>query len=109
MAISGILPTATSALTANTRRVEAAAANLANAETEGFRPRDVRTVSRGSERTRSGAVPGGGVDTVVLEGDGPVEPAREFANLIEARTAYRMALQTLQVGKDMDESLNFIV
>jgi len=109
MGIAGILTTATSALTANTRRVEAAAVNLANVETEGYRPRDVRTVSRASEPNRSGMFPGGGVDTAVIEGNGPVEPVIEVANLIEARAAYRMALQTLHVGKEMGNALNFIL
>ena len=108
MSLNAILTTAASALLANSRRVNATAGNIANIDTEGFRPRDVRTVSRTLGSLRSGASTGGGVQTTVVEEDGPVEPVREFTKLIQARTAYNAALQTLRVADQISrKTINF--
>lgn len=105
MAIAANLSTANSALTANVRRVDAIANNLANLSTEDYRPRDVRTVSAATVSSPPSNYVGGGVLTAVVEEEGPVDAATEYTRLIQARSAYGMALQTLRASDALSGEL----
>lgn len=99
MAIAAILATASSALTADSRRIGAIADNLANLSTEGYRPRDVRTVSQAPVVSSPSAFYGGGVRSVIVEEEGAVDEATQFTRMIQTQSAYSLALQTLRVGE----------
>lgn len=98
MAISGIVNTAASALQANGKRVQAIADNVVNLNTSEFVPRDVRTVSVG------GTGISGGVATVIVEGQDN-DAADQFARLIQTRTAYSFAAQTLETADELSREL----
>ncbi len=106
MAITSILSTASSALTANVRRIDAVANNLANLTTEDFKPSDVRTVSQTAAPAASSPVVfNSGVLAVVVEEEGPVDAATQFSRLIQSQSAYNMALKTLNVGSELSGEL----
>jgi flagellar basal body rod protein FlgC len=94
----GPLSAAASGMVAQTRRLEASASNIANAETAGYVPQHV-ALSEG---------PGGGVVAQVLAPD-PAEPAprvdieHEFVDRISAARAYEA---NLAVVKDEVERLD---
>jgi flagellar basal-body rod protein FlgC len=95
MAISGVLATAISGLTANARRAQVAADNIVNVNTPGFAAARVLTTSivAGGE--------GGGVLARVVEGTGGVDLGREFVDLIGAQVAYDANAQVIRAGEDL--------
>ena len=79
------LTTAISGLRAASKRADAAAGNIANLDTPGYRTADVRTTTL---RAASGLDGGAGVQAQIIAGDEGVDLAREAVRLIEAELAY---------------------
>ena len=105
MAIAAILTTANSALLANASRVGAIADNVANVNTAGFKPKEVRTTTLATEQTSRTTFTPGGVQTVVIEENGPVELVSEFANLIQSKAAFSASVELLRTGEELQREL----
>ncbi len=103
MAVTGLFPTAASTLTAQVRRIGGVADTVVNQNTEGFRPRDLRTISVNAERAPGGAFStGGGVTTALIEED-DTDTVEQYARLLQARTAYGAALETTATAEVLAE------
>ena len=114
MSISGALATANSGLVAGGDRIAAAADNIVNADTPGYRPVEVVSIS---VVTPNGT---GGVQSHVrtdlseenlLQSAGAdgesadVDIAREFIRMILARSAYQASAETMRAAEEMSRTL----
>lgn len=93
--ISAIINTAFSGMSAQQKRMDAIASNIANAETPGYARKTVDMVS----------APGGGVKAVVGETDGEIDLARELVDLADTERAYEANLAVMETGMDMWDAL----
>jgi len=103
VAISFLFSTAIGGLNQATRRSEAAAVNIVNANTPGFTP--VSAV--GAAASLIGTAPlaaGTGVDAQ-LAGRSGVDEAREITDLIRAETAFKAAGALIRVADELSETL----
>jgi flagellar hook protein FlgE len=98
MSVTSALHTAVSGLNAASRQVHAAANNIVNAETPGYRPADVRqsTVYAGANRA-SGVRAEAFAEDRAGAGDA-VSIATDFIRLIEAEVAYKASAATFETA-----------
>ena len=93
--MDNLLSTAISGLQANGMRVQAAAFNIVNVNSVGFKSQTV---------SASSAVPGG-VTTSVGQSDQPVDMAQEFVGMIEAQAGYGANASVINTASRMTGSL----
>ena len=105
MALQAILTTANSALLANASRVAAIADNVANVNTAGFKPKEVRTITLATEQTSRTNFTPGGVQTVVTEENGPVELVSEFTRLIQSEAAFSASVKLIETSEELQREL----
>lgn len=103
MSINSILTTAYSGLNVATAQVQAAAQNITNAHTSGYKPVEVSSVSL---VTRGAQYSGGGVQANFGIGDvNEVNIGQEFINLIQAEIAYKASAQILKTSAELERTL----
>lgn len=93
--MDNLFSTAISGLQANAMRVQAAAFNIVNANSVGFKAQAV---------TASSTVPGG-VTTSARQTDQPVDMAQEFVGMIEAQASYGANASVITTASRMTGSL----
>lgn len=93
--ISSVINMAFSGMAAQQARLDAAAQNIANADTPRYVRREVDMVS----------APNGGVRAVTREGEGGVDLAMEMAGMIDTRMAYEANVSVMETGMDMWDAL----
>ena len=99
--LQAILSTANSALLANASRVSAIADNIVNANTPGFKSKDVRTKTLATEQTSRTSFTPGGVQTVLVEDAGSVELASQLIRLIQTEAAYSASAALIRAGDEL--------
>ena len=94
--LSSVISTAASGLSAQQKRMEAIASNVANVDTPDYRRKEVDMVSTGN-----------GVRAVVSEGpEGQgVDLATEMVDMIDTRMAYEANVAVMETGMDMWDAL----
>jgi len=102
MGISTILSTAFSGLRANAAKAQAAANNVVNADTPGYRP--VRATTTGLVASR-GIDGGSGVQVQLERQDGEVELVREFMQLSSAEAAYKASASLIRTAEETHDAL----
>lgn len=105
MSLVGGLRTAVSGLLSSVAQADAAAANIVNANTDGYRAQEARTasVSTGAAGSKAGGV-GAGVLVQARE-LGTVDVASEFVTLIQAENAYKASAQVIDTVGDLYKRL----
>lgn len=100
MSISGAMNTAVSGMLAQTTRLSAAASNLANIDTPGYKRLNASTTS----------MPGGGVSTSVTQSsdNSNVDIATEMLDLIGASNEFAANARVFETGADMWDMLALI-
>jgi len=101
MITSNTLSTAVSGLRAQSVRAYEIAVNIANVNTPGFRPADVRTVSVEAGGKGAGVLAKRREADSANDGGGDVDLARQLTNLIETGMAYRANAKTIEAAEDM--------
>ncbi|NLS05204.1 flagellar basal body rod protein [Rhizobium sp. P32RR-XVIII] len=91
MSISGITSTALSGMLAQTTRVSAIANNVANASTPGYQALNTRLQSLSPN----------GVQAIVSQTDGEVDPATELTDLLQAKQSFAASASVFETGADM--------
>lgn len=102
MGISTILSTAFSGLRANAAKAQAAANNVVNADTPGYRPGLATTTSLVAARGIDG---GSGVQVQLERQDGEVELVREFTQLSSAEAAYKASASLIRTAEETHDAL----
>jgi len=102
MGISSILSTAFSGLRANAAKAQAAANNVVNADTPGYRPVRATTTSLVASRGIDG---GSGVQVQLERQDGEVELVREFTQLSSAEAAYKASASLIRTAEETHDAL----
>ena len=94
--LSSVISTAASGLSAQQKRMEAIASNVANVDTPDYRRKEVDMVSTGN-----------GVRAVVSEGPAGqgVDLATEIVDLIDTKMAYEANIAVMETGMDMWDAL----
>lgn len=106
MTVASSLAASISGLQANALRVNVAANNIVNQNTEGYKAGIVRAYSINTSPTPDG---GSGVIAQEFKGDQDVNIALEFVRLIEAETAYKAGVRAIQtIEKIETETLNLL-
>ena len=95
MTLNGIGGIAASGLAFQRTRLDASASNIAGALAEDHVPIEVRAQT----------LPSGGVESELVELEGPPSPIREFVNLRSAVAAYRANLAVFATADEMAGSL----
>jgi flagellar basal-body rod protein FlgC len=91
MSISSIANTALSAMLAQTKRVSAIANNVANVSTPGYQALNTPLQSLSPN----------GVQAIVSQTDGEVDPATELTDLLEAKQSFAANASVFETGADM--------
>ena len=112
MALSGILSAAVSGLAYASSRVAASADNVANANTDGYQAKDVRSSTIVTRQQSGTGYASGGVSGVVrtkpdptISGGSNVDIASEFVKIIEASIAYKANAKVIAAGDDLAKEL----
>ncbi|MDA1091358.1 MAG: hypothetical protein O3A85_13730 [Proteobacteria bacterium] len=104
MSIGQTLAVAVSGLKTNALKIHAAANNVVNQNSDGYRAVRIETVSRVTSRLATG----GGVVTR-LRADGEVDLALEFTRMMEAQAAYGANAEVIRTVEEMErEAVNII-
>lgn len=103
--VASVLTTANSGLLASASRVGAIADNVVNVNTSGFRPKDVRTTTLATEQTSRTSFTPGGVQTAVIEENGPVELVSQFTRLIESKAAFSASAELLRTADELQREV----
>ena len=112
--LSGILSSAISGLSVNAQRVAAAADNVANVSTHGYKRVDVQSKTLAIQQTSTTSYAPGGVlampRQLSIVQNGQVGPSTtdlgtEFATIILARTSYSASLKVVSAAEDMARAL----
>jgi len=112
MSISGVLTAAVSGLSLASQRVAAAADNIANVSTPGYKASDVHASSVTTRQSAAGGYAAGGVTGILRPSvDVPgflvsgaaieasnVDIAQQLVGLIDASAAYKANLEVLKTG-----------
>lgn len=99
MPISTVLSNATTGLRTEARRTEAAANNIANANTPGY----LSQTGTNRPAYQTGHSGPGNVEAQVIAGKEPVSLVRETATLIKAKTAYAANGKLVQTAEELAE------
>lgn len=106
MTVGSALAVSISGLQANALRINVAANNIVNQNTEGFKAGIVRATSLNANPTPDG---GSGVVAQEFEGRQDVNIALEFIRLIEAEAAYKAGVRVIQTIEEIEtEALNLL-
>ena len=112
--LSGILSSAMSGLNVNAQRVAAAADNVANVSTQGYKRVDVQSKTIATQQTSRTSYAAGGVVAMPRQlsnvQSGALDPSTtdlgtEFATTILARTSYSASLKVISTAEDMARTL----
>lgn len=112
--LSGILSSAISGLSVNAQRVAAAADNVANASTPGYKRVEIQSKTLATHQTSTTSYAPGGVLAMPRQlsnvQNGAVEPSTtdfgtEFATIISARASYSASLKVISAAEDMARAL----
>ncbi|MEK9751934.1 MAG: flagellar basal body protein [Rhodospirillaceae bacterium] len=103
MAAPTLSSIAVSGLNAGATRAQVTANNVVNANTPGFRPARVETMTLVAGRGIDG---GAGVQAQLLEGTEPgVDLVTEFTQLIASKVTYKASAELICTGLELDEAL----
>lgn len=106
MTVGSSLAASVSGLKASALRVNVAANNIVNQNTQGFKAAIVRATSVNTTPTPDG---GSGVVAQEFEGTQDVDIALEFVRLIEAEIAYKASAKVIKTIEEIEtETLNLI-
>jgi len=97
MVIGQALATAVSGLRVNALKANAAASNIVNQNTPGYKAARVRTLSQVTSQSSAG---GGVVARIIAAGE--VDLAFEFTRLIKAEAAYRANAGVFRTVEDIE-------
>lgn len=104
MSITGTMSAAISGMQAGSVRVNVAAGNIANVNTGGYRPLQVRASTLATKQVSETGYSPGGVLVAVSPSpgnDAGVDLAQEAVNLIMAEISYNASAQIIRRAEDM--------
>jgi len=104
MSIGQTLAVAVSGLKAHALKINAAANNVVNQNSDDYQSVRIETVSRTTSRLSTG----GGVVTRIIA-DGEVDLALEFTHMIEARAAYGANAEVIRTVEEMERQFINII
>jgi len=108
VSLTGVMSAAVSGLRAESLRVNVSANNIANVNTEGFKPQDVASQTLATQQVSNNSYSSGGVLATVsptsIEDQG-TDLSFEFTKLIQAESSYRHNIETLKTADDMLKEL----
>ena len=67
--------------------------------------KEVRTTTLATEQTSRTSFTPGGVQTIVIEENGPVELVSELTNLIQSKAAFSASAELLRTGQELQREL----
>jgi len=102
MTIQGALSAAVSALRVSSAQVAASADNIANANTNGYKAKEVHASTITTKQTVATGYSSGGVSGFTVEAQDPgVNIGLEMIRIITAHTAYRANLEIVRTAEEI--------